>query len=595
MALARNILLFTLLIDDIDGKNHSSIWQVYYHLFLDNKSLKLLTTQSTKLYTLANSMQSWNGSTYGRLLRFCDQSTLHMVKEVWKAYSISDLTAKQRTDYDTRFKAAIQKVVDTKLAILGSGPVITGFRSAAPTGLQSLRDLPKLHDHFWSYGTTDGNKSREQYSNPMFASLETDTFTIHYGTDSILGFTLTTAYAPLTPRSPLRPNLGARSDLHKVTEAARIHFRAWSESFRRHSQHLTIRFFAGDGLAFCHTLQGRRASGDVSSHWYRTNYNLQPLVLDGEDFGPSGTAPLSFDVIDTSNLVDHLGAIDVLTAASPLLKSSISASLYTESLVMKEMTRKELSNDLLCGHFPTVSILLGLIPVEYWTNTTAVSTVDELLFDATTSFVNASKGVGKTQKGQMNCRIAWKGAIPSSGDVIDQNLHFGAEDLACVIHQVYQGMFEHEDMGKALGNLNIMTLQKTSCPNYHRGSFAFLLKFIKTRVNVRWEEMMYILLGRIEKDTTLLMGMHYLQELYLQLHSLEVYSMPPFKLGFKYEHRHQFQGGLGAWKDIPAVVCLTLQIPRAALQVFTDLSPATLGTPIVHGILQSSNIWSSNR
>jgi hypothetical protein len=58
---------------------------------------------------------------------------------------------------------------------------------------------------------------------------------------------------------------------------------------------------------------------DISAHWYRGPYQLELLVLDSEDYASSGKAPLSFNVIDTSNLVDHVGAINVLVATSSLL------------------------------------------------------------------------------------------------------------------------------------------------------------------------------------------------------------------------------------------------------------------------------------
>jgi hypothetical protein len=66
----------------------------------------------------------------------------------------------------------------------------------------------------------------------MFASLLEDTFTLHYGTDPLLGFHLATAYVLFTTESPLRPNSPQHLDVHKVVEAARFQFRAWGNSFK---------------------------------------------------------------------------------------------------------------------------------------------------------------------------------------------------------------------------------------------------------------------------------------------------------------------------------------------------------------------------
>jgi hypothetical protein len=201
-------LLFTLLIDDTNGRDDTIIWNIYYHLFLDPKSLDALQNQSKKLHTYASSIQSWHDSKYGRFLRFCDQGTFARVRNIWSFYSTSGPTGSEKADYNERFKLGIQKAVNAKKWFLGSGPVITGVRSAAPVGLQSMQDVPELHQHFWDHGITDKDPdilSEAKFPNPMFASQVTDTFTLHYGTDPLLGFHLATAYAPLTPGSPLRP------------------------------------------------------------------------------------------------------------------------------------------------------------------------------------------------------------------------------------------------------------------------------------------------------------------------------------------------------------------------------------------------------
>jgi hypothetical protein len=77
------------------------------------------------------------------------------------------------------------------------------------------------------------------------------------------------------------------------------------------------------------------------------------LILDGEDYGTAGKAPLLFNVIDTSNLTDYVGAINLLVATAPLLQRSPSATLYTESLVKQAKDHKAFIDGLLCGHFPS--------------------------------------------------------------------------------------------------------------------------------------------------------------------------------------------------------------------------------------------------
>lgn len=153
--IARNILLYTLLVDDKQGRRTELIWNIYYHLFLDDASLELLENQSKKLCALAGSTTSWHDSEYGRLIRFCDQRTLKVVREIWSTQSISDLKKDERENYAKRYKSSIQKSLELKRQFCGDGLIMTGFRSAAPVSMESLKDLPTLHKRYWDHGITD--------------------------------------------------------------------------------------------------------------------------------------------------------------------------------------------------------------------------------------------------------------------------------------------------------------------------------------------------------------------------------------------------------------------------------------------------------
>ncbi|MCJ1251942.1 hypothetical protein MMC30_009180 [Trapelia coarctata] len=583
--LARNIVLYTLIMDHADGSKDIHIWNIYYHMFLDNDSLELLHNQAKKLHSLSGTIHSWHSGKYGRLLRMCDQGSLLRVRRIWSSYGGSDLSGEDKTSFDERFKSKIQTARDMNALSSGCGMNVTGFRSAAPISFTSLKDLPALFQHFWKHGITDEERSsisKYTFPNPMFAGSLEDAFTLHYGTDPLLGFHLATAYASLSLDSPLK--LSGYTRLRKVVAAARLQLREWSTSFRRHAQkNITIRFFAGDALAFCHTLQHKRTrDAQSSSNWYRDQYHLEPLILDGEDYATKGKAPLSFNVIDTSNLLDHVGAINILVAASPLLDIDISATLYTEALVKQEEDLKALVDSMLCGHLPTLSILFGLVPIEYWTNSSAVSTVEEYLLNKILPTMEDKIG----SKGQMHSRLTWK--RPGSDSIIVPKIGFVATEMAHLMYQVYLKMFQNEDMARNLSNINLLMLHKNSVLHYHRGSLAAFLRFVKNRVTVDWNKSMEVFMGLVEDNTTLLMGMNYIQELYLHLHLLDLYSVDTFKLPFNRVSHPQPLKGLCAWKDIPAVVCITLKVPRAKLNPITDVPLKKLGSPILHCILQSS-------
>ncbi len=83
---------------------------------------------------------------------------------------------------------------------------------------------------------------------------------------------------------------------------------------------MTIRFYTGDALAFCYLLQHRQSGGDkLSPHLYRDPFHSETLISNDEDYSATVDVPSMFNVIDTSNLLDHLGPLNVLTACVPVL------------------------------------------------------------------------------------------------------------------------------------------------------------------------------------------------------------------------------------------------------------------------------------
>lgn len=585
MRVARNILCFTLILDYEDGSKDNSIWNIYYHLYLDKNSLKLLHTQAEKLYFSSASMTSWHSSEHGHVLRMCDQETLAKVRGIWESYGSLGMSEVEKANRDKRFESGIKRAKDRQSDCMGAGLNFTGYRSAAPVSVKSLKDLPELFEHFWTHGVTDKDHNtlcKSKIPNPMFAGSLEDTFILHYGTDPLVGFHLATAYAPLIAKSSFeRPQ---KTRLHKVVAAARQEFQEWLFSFRKQVKNKSmIRFFHGDALAFCHTLQHMHTAGDGSeANWYRDQYHMTPLVLDGEDYGSQGDAPLSFNVVDTSNLLDHVGSINLLVTATPLLEHSLSTTLYTEALVKQEEDLGRLVENILCGHFPTLSILFGLMPIEYWTNSTAISSVDEQFLDK----IIHSEKERASNTGQMYTRIIWKRLVGKSPVV--PIMSFNAPQLAHILYQVYLRMFKNEDFTQMISNINPRTILNMSVLHFHRGSLASFLCFIKKRVITDWDKVMDIFDSLVENNPTLMMGMNYIQELYVHLHLLGLYSPASFKTPFNRTGSPRCLKGITRWKDIPAVVCITLKVPRARLGVITNVSLDKLGTPILQCILQSS-------
>lgn len=608
---ARNILLFTLLIDDSLNAASGKIWNIYYHLYLDDESLELLDSQALKLLALADTLENWNAGQYGRAIRFCGQRTLSKVKSVWTGYSIKHLSPHEKLDRQNRYQRMIDKARAAKKEMMGGAISMSGLRSTAPAGVQAWQDLLTLHNYFWEHGTVNLDEDRNrkpEHPNPALTSSPNQSLTLHYGLDPLLGFPLATAYAPLTSQSPLFSRHRQTSSVKAVVETARQLFGDWSKSFRRAiAAGSVVRFFTGDAIAFCHTLQ--QASAAVNSSdatLYCDSWTFQPLDLDAGDYERSARlAPVRFDIIDTSNLFDHLGALNILVATAPLLADEVTSTLYTEVLVQHESSVQEMVANILCGHFGTVSLLLGLISVESWTNATAIAEVDEGMLDAV---LGSMKMQGGKRSTQMRTRLCWKkvsalsrrhSPLHPSTSHVSTTPEIDAQDISRLLYSIYQAMFSHEDLRTVMANLEMQGIAKLSNPYYNRASFAALLKHVRNNVTTDWEKAIDLLLDVIARNASpSSVWKNYVQELNLYLHLSGMHTAEVLQDGAPKLLNLEAAKHLSSWDDVPSVLCITFEIPRDKLKVFEDTPLRTLGTQCLCCTVQSSRTspqqWANN-
>ncbi|KAI0403950.1 hypothetical protein F4802DRAFT_616112 [Xylaria palmicola] len=577
--IARNVLLLSLVIDGEDGQN-DKLWDIYYHMYTDQSAFDLIRSQAKKLYDLSATIDMWEQSKYGPHLRFCDSVALSSARKMWHFYSAES----EGVDFDVCLGSAIGRA----RAMRGNSHQlnVTTYRSAMPAQSHLSEDIDVLCQHYWKYGTSHVKvdaRVAAKYPNPTFLTGENGA-TVHHGSHPLAGFHLATAF--LTIRSDNR-GLDRLHRLERPGAVARMEFREWIASYRNHLSDVKIRFFIGDAVAFCHTLQNKRVTTAMTAHWYQGRCGLKPLVLDGYDYA-SGAAPLDFDVIDTSNLCDYIGSLTLLTAASPLLRNRASSALFTEVLAKNHGTPREVLDMIVCGHVPSLSTLLGLFPVEYWTNTSSVSFIDE-------SFLIRKDNSGK----QMYIRTCWKRSLCSvlslSSHSIVTKIRFDASQLANVLYQVYFRMFQRSDP------------RQFSFVWYHRASFASFLRLVQTRVLCDWDVAMKRLLALIAERHSDPVSRIYTEELVLYLHVMGIYSSeipepwndrrgtkPTWNGGLSLHASRvspigEKRGNLRDWGNIPAVVSVTLRIPREKLAVFTDIGQNELRTLFVHCVLQSAD------
>ncbi|KAI1420729.1 hypothetical protein F5Y12DRAFT_719251 [Xylaria sp. FL1777] len=601
--LARNILLLSLLIDGNDSSD-DLIWSLYYHMSLDSKSLELLRSQAQKLHDLSTSMDTWQQSKYSSRLRFCDTATLQDVRVMWAFYAIDRRGAEAK-----RLKLRLDGIVQQANAKKKGLAIGTSYRSMIPAAITSMPDLSALHSYYWKHGTLELDakvNAEAKFPNPMFLTLD-DEAAVHYGTDPLVGFHLALACVPLEAQNPLSQKLKGLSGREKIVFTAKAEFRDWAASYRKQSGNITLRFITADASNLALTMHQKCCAGTNTAGLYRQQYDSRPLVLDGPDY-VSGKAPLTFDVIDTSNLCDHFGSLVLFAATAPLLRNSMSSVLYAEVIVKLHQGPKEILDNLLCGHVATMSSILGLFPIDYWTNTSPLSVFDEELPNTIGEMVSEP-----SRPTQMYLRTRWKrpawlvldGQKDKNYNVGLPKIYFKEEELAHIMYDVYLRMFRDEDYKLKFANMSLQALQTSALVWYHRASFASVVHLFKTRVVCDWDKTITALMDLVEGRPNAPMGMNYIQELFIYLHIFGTHSNVTL-LNWHQRHDMIFSslfsfiepritpidetwGDLRDWKEIPSVVCVTLKVPRSALRTFTKIDRDRVGTPSVHCALQDSD------
>ena len=225
-------------------------------------------------------------------------------------------------------------------------------------------------------------------------------YAVHYGTEPLLGFHVAEAFSKCTK--------GSSQIMNAVIDVTKAQFKDWCCSFKSYADHGRIRLelFSGEAISLCYELQLRIAFHeklDVSARSYVKPWTSRPLLLDGTSTLTNvGIDTFShFDIIDTSNLSDHVGLINILTASSLLLRKSPYSVLYTESLLKASESIERSLADVLGSDVATFSLLTGIVPVGLLSGITMEAVSNEM---AMTMLSPSGKGAQQ----QYRMRIPWK-------------------------------------------------------------------------------------------------------------------------------------------------------------------------------------------
>lgn len=581
--LARNVVLFTLI---IRGYPSSEIWDLFYHFYVPVRTLSILRTHAAGLLEASDSSEKWASSPYGGHIQYLNKNTLQELRRYWARYASAEKFLQARTAIAQRSKE------------IGSMHFATGIRSAGPLWCNAIETIGTVYREFWKTGVVAGNSddlsllNGKGEVNPMFAvsSAASKNFAVHYGAEPLLGFHLPEAFQEEGSKQR-----GSVSDQSKhLVKIAKSQFKAWCESFRDYvsRDRIQISLFCGEALALGHDLQLAVTLDQRSSHSARTYvkpWSASPLLLDGH---VNLTAP--FQVIDTSNLGDHVGLLNILSATAPLLQRSASSVLYTESLLMTSENLSASLSTALGSDVATFSLLIGLAPSGLLTGVTLDAVSNE------TALCSFFQGDMCGQK-QYRLRVSWKYPQFSDNSVVgalgssigsDIQVRFEAKELASYLFDIYKTMFGHEDLSKLMAQMASRKAGHISVElqRYTRAGMAALLRLVRITVQVNWEQTMLIFNNHLETDRSLIVGSNSLQELYMHLHILGVWTNDCLKWspnqlrnGSSLNLRPTSnEKGILAADNAPSVVHLVLVVPREKLTVFTGKTPEEIGTPALH-------------
>ncbi|KAF5391506.1 hypothetical protein D9757_002476 [Collybiopsis confluens] len=576
--LARNLLLFTLI---IDGECcDDDLWSIFYDLYIDTSAMRVLVEQCHKLVDLASDVKTWHASSYGTVLRVCTQHTLSELRRHWTLYNQFDQLPSAR-------KKAVSRAFSQALSKSEQPYMLSPSRSA---GIFQMTTLDTANEHFhrfWSSGVNDHDKTtlaKAKLINPTFVySLSGEGFAVHYATDAFASFPLAPAFAEHGDSfaSGSKPDLSLlRATLFKFVRST---FKVWCSTFREVSSTkiLRVRFFAGDALAFCSVLHCHTIiSPSFPSAFYGAQWQATILELDGGDYESrsESVAPTVFDVIDTSNMADHVGLLNILVVAVPLLSRTPHSSLCTETLLPASSNPTQGFLELMHADLTTMAVLLDVVPSAFVSRFNSHSNIHELILSTLTTENDVS---------QFHERMSWK--ITSLLDpAVPSSLSFDPSELAGFLFKMYLRVFFQEDVGWMMeekkkmksspnNKESILKLKLGSLIHYTRATFALFLKRIKERMVINWDTVMKVLLEHIGNDRTLLLGSNFFQDLCCQLHLFGVYSVGSLHPVNPFLDRVRIPG----WGIVPPVIFVSLVVPRQKLKVLENISLEKLGTPLL--------------
>ncbi|KAJ3761284.1 hypothetical protein EV360DRAFT_80398 [Lentinula raphanica] len=561
--IARNTLLFTMIIDKMDP---STIWNIYFDLKIDRDTHSTLLTHCRKLCDTSHSRNDWEHSKYGSVVKFSTSHTLEETRRHWQLYiDMENLPSDRRTSIREAFAKQRKQAMETS-----SGVVFSPARAAGPLMHEAIAVYSNHLKHYAATGISSVDPNVQVAAtllNPTFAySFMGEGCDVHYAT------------SPLTPfhSAALFGNAKRTLSMQDVVLAAQTQFREWCDAFQTHitTQPLNVilRFVIAEATALCKTFYSMN-----NDHRSLTVIPVSQWKSTSISFDSAQCAPSSFNVIDTSNLADHVGLLNILVSTIPLRTAT--GVIYTEFMLSRGEDATREFTEKLFADLGTVSLLLGVVPMDYLSSFFSRSNTHEVIMQS----------METEDHKQFHQVVTWKSPTSVEVDAIRPAVCFDNMQLGTFLWHMYHSLFEEEDSMTywAKYGANLKALAKSALFPYNRESFALFLRLAQSNTGLSfedWEVVMKQFIDLQEGDTTMPMDTVNRQDFHACLYRYGVYTVST------YRETLRRVGLFAEWSVVPQLVRVVLSIPRSTLEGVFEGSNIT--TPSLQCTVSGS--WSMN-
>lgn len=334
-------------------------------------------------------------------------------------------------------------------------------------------------DQVWATGIAGGNEpditalgsDGKGFCNPLImVSSLSEKFVVHFTTYPLAGYLLASIFDGEDDED---------EDVKSMVALAKVQLQESSKAFVDYamSKSVSVNLYCGDAVTFCHELAARTTAEPPSvviTRLYTCQWSAKPFLLNGDG---AKELPMFFDIIDTSNLADWVGLLNILPPTAQILARKSTSVLYTETFCL---TAKEPDDDLfesLLVDVDVASLFIGLAPMGH-------------LIGYSTDNGCGEDIVHLENPNRYRIRVPWKVVVDHNSksdmacDSNDKRVHFDAEELSEIFFEMYLKMFAQENLKASMKEAKSKRspMHSRVFSRYSRLSFATLIRHMLTNV-----------------------------------------------------------------------------------------------------------------